>query len=92
MGKGASLLRRRCAPASGVRGHQTHAGVADCRPLSPTELPRSSCRLTDERAVPLGSLHEDGVHFAGRHVMRRRPSLFNYGTAQDAVVPRRLKV
>jgi hypothetical protein len=31
-----------------------------------------------------GSLHEDGVNLAGRHVMRQRPSLFNYGTAQVA--------
>jgi hypothetical protein len=28
-----------------------------------------------------GSIGEDGINLVGRHVMRQRPSLFNYGTA-----------
>ena len=39
--------------------------------------------LTDDCDL-FGSIHEDGVNLVARHVMRQRPSLFNYGTAQIA--------
>jgi hypothetical protein len=39
--------------------------------------------LTDNCDL-FGSVHEDGVNRAARHVMLQRPSLFNYGTAQVA--------
>lgn len=39
--------------------------------------------LTDNCDL-FGSVHEDGLNLAARHVMRQRPSLFNYGTAQVA--------
>lgn len=39
--------------------------------------------LTDNCDL-FGSVHEDGVNRTARHVMRQRPSLFNYGTAQVA--------
>jgi len=39
--------------------------------------------LTDNCDL-FGSIHEDGVNLVARHVMRQRPSLFNYGTAQIA--------
>lgn len=39
--------------------------------------------LTDNCDL-FGSVHEAGVNLAARHVMRQRPSLFNYGTAQVA--------
>lgn len=36
-------------------------------------------RLTENSEV-FGALHEDGINLLVRHVMRQRPSLFNYGT------------
>jgi hypothetical protein len=39
--------------------------------------------LTDNCDL-FGSVHEDGVNLVARNVMRQRPSLFNYGTAQVA--------
>jgi hypothetical protein len=39
--------------------------------------------LTDNCSL-FGSLHEDGLNLVARHVMRQRPSLFNYGTPQVA--------
>jgi len=36
--------------------------------------------LTDHCDL-FGSVHEDGVNLAGKHLLRQRPSLFNYGTA-----------
>ena len=39
--------------------------------------------LTDSCDL-FGSVHEEGVNLVARHVMRQRPSLFNYGTAQVA--------
>ena len=35
-----------------------------------------------------GSVHEDGVNRVIRHIMRQRPSLFNYATADVAGNPR----
>lgn len=35
------------------------------------------------------AVHEDGVNLVARHVMRQRPSLFNYGTAWVAALPDR---
>lgn len=49
---------------------------AHAEPLSPVAL-TDNCDL-------FGSVHEDGVNLVARHVMRQRPSLFNYGTAQVA--------
>jgi len=31
-----------------------------------------------------GAIHEDGINLVVRHIMRQRPSLFNYGTADVA--------
>jgi hypothetical protein len=31
-----------------------------------------------------GAIHEDGINRVVRHIMRQRPSLFNYGTADAA--------
>ena len=39
--------------------------------------------LTDNCDL-FGSVHEDGLNLVAVHVMRQRPSLFNYGTAQVA--------
>lgn len=39
--------------------------------------------LTDNCAL-FGAVHEDGMNRAALHVMRQRPSLFNYGTAAVA--------
>ena len=46
--------------------------------------------LTDKCDL-FGAVHEKGVNRVTRHMMRQRPSLFNYGTAdgrskQEAVV------
>ena len=35
--------------------------------------------FTDESDV-FGSVHEDGINLVVRHLMRQRPSLFNYAT------------
>ncbi len=37
-----------------------------------------------------GSVHEDGFNKILHHVMRQRPSLFNYGTRFFAVRPERM--
>ncbi len=34
-----------------------------------------------------GAIHEDGINLVVRHIMRQRPSLFNYGTALVAQNP-----
>jgi len=34
-----------------------------------------------------GAIHEDGINLVARHVMRKRPSLFNYGTAPIVASP-----
>ena len=36
-----------------------------------------------------GAIHEDGINRVVRHIMRQRPSLFNYGTADVAADPER---
>src|SRR5690606_34356697 len=40
-----------------------------------------------DRSDVFGSVHEDGVNLVVRHVMRQRPSLFNYATRTFAARP-----
>jgi len=42
--------------------------------------------FTDESDV-FGSVHEDGINLVVRHLMRQRPSLFNYATTTFAARP-----
>jgi hypothetical protein len=44
--------------------------------------------LTDNTDL-FASVDEDGINLVARHVMRQRPSLFNYGTAWVAALPSR---
>jgi hypothetical protein len=41
-----------------------------------------------DRSDLFGSVHEDGLNLVVRHLMRQRPSLFNYATPEFAISPR----
>src|SRR5690606_29457166 len=43
-----------------------------------------------DRSDLFGSVHEDGLNLVFRHLMRQRPSLFNYATPEFALDPRLL--
>lgn len=43
-----------------------------------------------DRSDLFGSVHEDGLNLVLRHLMRQRPSLFNYATPEFALDPRLL--
>ena len=50
----------------------------------PHRLPRGVTMAFTDNCDLYGAIHEDGVNRAFRHVMRQRPSLFNYATADIA--------